>query len=308
MKEIPVTIISGFLGSGKTTAVIKLLGQKTTDEQWAVIINEFGKISVDSQTVRSSSSAGTVFEVSGGCICCSAKAYFQENLERIIVSGNYQRIVIEPSGLGGIEMVSEIVKAKPELKLMPTICMVDITALENPRLQINYLYKAQILVADLIVFSKCDLLSGTEVQDQQVKLFKSLFPEKKHFLSGSFLTPIVLSPGFSDVYSESASPFIFYGKPLLTDANYREFSLQYRAQTVFDSEKMVGFFDAHPSLIRAKGYFRTEMGWNLFNYTLSGCFFEPCPEKEQNEIIFIAEESDTELMRIVGEFKKIFSE
>ena len=88
MNSIPVNIISGFLGSGKTTAIINLLRQKTTDEQWAVIINEFGKISIDSQTLRSiTSDTGTVFDISGGCICCSARGYFQENLEKIINNG-----------------------------------------------------------------------------------------------------------------------------------------------------------------------------------------------------------------------------
>lgn len=135
MEKIPVNIISGFLGSGKTTAIIKILGQKTTNEQWAVIINEFGKVSIDSQTLRSSSSnAGMIFEVSGGCICCSAKGYFLENLEKIVRSGNYTRIIIEPSGLGGIELVSEIVGANHAFRLMPAICLVDIRSIENLRL------------------------------------------------------------------------------------------------------------------------------------------------------------------------------
>ena len=98
MEKIPVNIISGFLGSGKTTAIIKLLKEKTASEKWAVIINEFGKISIDGQTLRSSSDAGSVFDIAGGCICCSAKGHFQENLEKIIQSGNFSRIIVEPSG------------------------------------------------------------------------------------------------------------------------------------------------------------------------------------------------------------------
>ena len=64
MKKIPVNIISGFLGSGKTTAIIKLLGHKNAGEQWAIIVNEFGKISIDCQTLSSSSPSGTVYDIS----------------------------------------------------------------------------------------------------------------------------------------------------------------------------------------------------------------------------------------------------
>ena len=54
MKKTPVNIISGFLGSGKTTAIIQLLGQKTDEEQWAVVINEFGKITGESLLLNTS--------------------------------------------------------------------------------------------------------------------------------------------------------------------------------------------------------------------------------------------------------------
>ena len=60
MEKIPVNIISGFLGAGKTTEIIRLLGLKPAGENWAIIINEFGKISIDGQTLQSESSRGTV--------------------------------------------------------------------------------------------------------------------------------------------------------------------------------------------------------------------------------------------------------
>lgn len=178
MKKIPVNIISGFLGSGKTTAIIQLLSQKSDDVQWAVIINEFGKVSIDGQTLKSGSEAGTVYEISGGCICCSANGYFRENLEQIIQSGNYSRIIVEPSGLGGIDMVSEIVSTNTDLQLMPVICLVDILGIENPRLQLNPIYRMQISTSSMIAFSKCDLIDVVN-EELLINLFKSIFPEKK---------------------------------------------------------------------------------------------------------------------------------
>lgn len=306
MDKIYTHIISGFLGSGKTTAIINLLNKKSADEKWAVIINEFGKISIDGQTLKSSSETGTVFEISGGCICCSAKGYFHENLDKIIGTGKYQRIIIEPSGLGGIDLVSEIVKTKSLLQLMPVICMIDITSMENQRLQMNFLYKTQVSKADLIVFSKCDLLADTELQDRLIMKFKSSFPEKSHCLFGSRFHPSVLQMNFPDDSSPNFLRFMFEPRSNLTSEDYVENDFISGKEIIFDSQKLICYFQNHPSIIRAKGHLRTESGWKLVNYTLSGCIFKTCPEKAQNEIIFISEKTQSGMKNLESEFEEIF--
>ena len=298
MDKIPVNIISGFLGSGKTTAILNILSQKTTDEQWAVIINEFGKISIDSQTLRSFSPTGTVFDISGGCICCSAKGYFQDNLEEIVQSGSYSRIVIEPSGLGGIDMVSDIVSNIPYLKLMPVICLVDIYGIENPRLQPNPIYRMQITKADVIVFSKCDLLTDLAVQDNLISKFKLLFPGKRLNLSksGNIFLPYLSG---NDNYRNPHQNNFRMIMPVnlnLTDRNFKEENFIFTSDAIFNADHLTRFFIDSPQVVRAKGHIRTEKGWNLFNFTLSGCIFEPCQTKEQNEIVIIVEKSGINLL------------
>lgn len=295
MKKISVNIISGFLGSGKTTAIIRLLEQKQPDECWAIVINEFGKISIDGQTIQSKSVLGSVFEVSGGCICCSAKGYLRENLEKIIESGKYNRIIIEPSGLGGIDMVIEIIETLPYLKIMPVICMVDITAISNARLQMNMIYRTQIAKANLVVFSKCDIFDNMEVQDQLVKKFKTTFPETAHCLSGLYLSPAILDMDFAQTSGNNSSLY-FVGNSNLTDKNYQQKHFQFGIDLVFDCEKLSDFFNGHPQIYRAKGYIQTKNGWKLFNFTFSGCTFEPCKTKEKNELILIAEKMNTQIL------------
>lgn len=294
MEKIPVNIISGFLGSGKTTAIIRLLNEKACDEQWAVIINEFGKVTIDGQTLRSSTGAGNIFEVSGGCICCSAKGYFQENLEKILLKGNYSRIIIEPSGIGGIDIVSEIVKANPQLSLMPAICLVDLTMIENSKLLRLPIYLNQISKADLIVFTKSDLITENSEKDRLITKFKTVFPDKKQCLIGTENISLasLLKKDFGLTKEERLYTRMMFANPDdLSDNNYRQQYHKYNAETIFDPGKLTSFFTNHPPLIRAKGHIRTNDGWMLLNFTLSGCIFEPCDEKEFSEIVMISGES-----------------
>lgn len=306
---IPVNIISGFLGSGKTTAIIRLLEQKPPDDCWAIVVNEFGKISIDGQTLQSKSISGSVFDISGGCICCSAKGYLRENLEKIIESGKFCRIIIEPSGLGGIEMVSEIVATVPKLELMPVICMVDITGLENPKLQRNLIYQSQIRMSQRIVFSKCDLLDSPEQQDERVIRFKSLFPEKYFCLVSSYLSPLLLSPSEGVNSSNNYTEKNYFPSHHLSDSNYMEHAFSFEDSCILNLEKLGEECRANQAIIRAKGHIQFPEGWRLFNYTLTGINIEPCTARRKNELIFIVEKSNAnlfELERLIDSSKRIF--
>lgn len=297
MEKIPVNIISGFLGSGKTTAILQLLAQKTDEEQWAVVINEFGKISIDSQTIRSSSHSGTVYDISGGCICCSARGYLYENLSKIVQTGNYSRIIIEPSGLGGIDTVSEMVGLIPELSLIQVICMVDITTLENHRIQFSPVYRAQIIKSDIIIFSKCDLVFDGKEKERLIEIFKTTFPDKQNFQTISIILSSLVSVNFRDKQEINKYQMLFGANPDLISDNYLEKNFKFNHETIFDTDKLCRFFTENPFIVRGKGHVRTNGGWQLANFTPSGYTFEPCQEKEQSEFVIIADKSGVDLTK-----------
>lgn len=88
----------GFLGVGKTTAILDLFKQKPKNENWAVLVNEFGKIGIDGAIY---SAAGiTVKEVAGGCLCCAVGLPFQVSVNRLLKEVRPDRLLIEPTGLG----------------------------------------------------------------------------------------------------------------------------------------------------------------------------------------------------------------
>ncbi len=299
MRTIPVHIISGFLGSGKTTAIIRLLEQKQSDECWAIVVNEFGKISIDGQTLQSKSASSSVFDIVGGCICCSAKLYLKENLEKIIETKSFDRIIIEPSGLGGIEMVTEIVATIPNLELMPVICMVDITAFGHLKFQRNLIYQSQIRMADRIVFSKCDLTETPKQFNELLETFKSLFPGKL-FCFTNMDIQVLFSPEIATDRSLAGTNPSFIPAHHLNDSNYVEYAFEFEGNRIMDAGELEKCCSGNPAVIRAKGNIHTKNGWKLFNYTLSGSHTEPCLEQNTNKLVVIAEKSSFEL----SEFRK----
>lgn len=94
---VPITIITGFLGSGKTTLILNLIPQLPPTYRLALIKNEFGDVAIDSQLASSSAIAGTK-ELLNGCICCNLVGSLGDALEELRTTQNPDRIAIETSG------------------------------------------------------------------------------------------------------------------------------------------------------------------------------------------------------------------
>ncbi|KAF0569391.1 putative GTPases (G3E family) [Psychrobacter nivimaris] len=104
-QNIPCTLVTGFLGAGKTTVINQLLATKSDDERWALLINEFGRIGIDGALLASSQDNDleqkniAIREVSGGCICCTSQLPLQIAISRLLSEHHPQRLLIEPTGL-----------------------------------------------------------------------------------------------------------------------------------------------------------------------------------------------------------------
>ncbi|KAF2435260.1 CobW domain-containing protein [Tothia fuscella] len=94
---IPITMITGFLGSGKTTLILNLIPQLPKTYRLALIKNEFGDVAVDSQLASSAAISG-VTELLNGCICCNLVGSLGDALEELRTSQSPDRIMIETSG------------------------------------------------------------------------------------------------------------------------------------------------------------------------------------------------------------------
>ncbi|HHQ14551.1 MAG TPA: GTP-binding protein [Chromatiales bacterium] len=164
---VPTNIITGFLGAGKTTAILSLLRDKTTNQRWAVLVNEFGEIGIDASLLAGGGD-GELFirEVPGGCMCCAVGLPMQVALNQLISAARPDRLLIEPTGLGHPKEIIKVL-LQPEyrgvLDMRAVVTLVDARKIVDERYTRHETFRQQLEVADCVVANKRDLYAGDEV-------------------------------------------------------------------------------------------------------------------------------------------------
>src|ERR1700684_3909997 len=185
LARVPCTIVTGFLGAGKTTLIRHVLGN-ANGRRLAVIVNEFGDVGIDGEILIGCGNAAcpeeNIVELANGCLCCTVADEFVPALDAILARDGIEHIVIETSGLA---LPKPLVQAFhwPAIKSRVTVDGVvvvvdgaaladgrvarDLEALKNQRLAdsaldhdnpIEEVFEDQIACADLVVLNKRDLL------------------------------------------------------------------------------------------------------------------------------------------------------
>lgn len=160
---IPTNIVTGFLGSGKTTAILDVLKRKPAAEKWAVLVNEFGEIGIDGAILASS--GAEIREVAGGCMCCVADLPMQVVLNNLIAKVQPDRLLIEPSGLGHPQEIIDTLSSGQYAELLDlraVICLLDPRKLRDERYLEHPIFNDQLRVADIVVANKTDLCGADE--------------------------------------------------------------------------------------------------------------------------------------------------
>jgi len=202
-ERIPATIITGFLGAGKTTLVRHLL-ETARAKRLAIIVNEFGSVGVDGEVLRScgivSCPEENIVELANGCICCTVAEDFIPTMQALIDrAAPPEHILIETSGLA---LPKPLVKAfdwpsiRSRLTVDGVIAVVDSPAVVEGRFADNpeaiarkraedpsvdhdnplaEVYEDQLMTADLIVLNKADLI-GAEAGEQLKREVAAIVP------------------------------------------------------------------------------------------------------------------------------------
>ncbi|KHT47361.1 CobW family GTP-binding protein [Vibrio sinaloensis] len=154
--RIPTNIITGFLGTGKTTAILNLLKNKPESENWAVLVNEFGEIGIDGALMTEQ--GALIKEVPGGCMCCAAGVPMSVAITALLRT-NPDRLIVEPTGLGHAHKVLATLTSsqfKDYIDLRATIGLVDPRNLSNPKYLENQNFNDQLAISDIVIGNKVD--------------------------------------------------------------------------------------------------------------------------------------------------------
>ena len=164
----PVVVVTGFLGSGKTTLVNQLVKRQSDS---LVIVNEFGEVPVDHALIENS--VEKAIALPNGCLCCHMRGDLEETLmgaamrrRRGEIAG-FDRVIVETSGLADPGPVAQTLYADPALqrdfKLGPIVTVVDAFDVDGRKSSLE-IARAQIAAADVVVLSKVDRAGGAQAE------------------------------------------------------------------------------------------------------------------------------------------------
>jgi G3E family GTPase len=167
MERLPVLLLTGFLGSGKTTLILRWLRDSpATGLRMGVVMNEFGAESVDSQILNRPGLA--IQQVDGGCLCCAPESELDLAMTRLAKSGQADYLVVETSGLADPDNVIDVL-TDPDLlaqtRLQAVVTVVDALWYSRPEADPGerVLARKQIQFANVLCLSRCDLLKPEEI-------------------------------------------------------------------------------------------------------------------------------------------------
>ena len=152
-----VDIVFGFLGSGKTTFIIRALRKWGTEEKIVILVNEFGDVGIDGDLL--SGRGGDVVEMPSGCICCSLQSDFRSQMLEISRAIKPERVIIEPTGVATIAQIHSIFEAQlfeGTIEKINNILIADVTSFMNLYKANRHFVESQVEHADLALLNKCD--------------------------------------------------------------------------------------------------------------------------------------------------------
>ncbi len=165
---INVYIISGFLGSGKTTFIQKLLSEKKFGKVM-LLENEFGEVGVDGAFFDK---ALKIKEINNGCICCSLQGDFESALEEIEKS-DITDLLIEPSGVGKLSEIINVVSEDEDFRIISHICIVDVKTCKKYHKNFKDYFDDQVKAANAVVLSHLDVASENKI-DEAKKIIEEI--------------------------------------------------------------------------------------------------------------------------------------
>lgn len=289
MNKIPVTVLSGYLGAGKTTILNQLLANRA-GRKIAVIVNDMSEINIDSQLIQEQGFSRTtekLVELSNGCICCTLREDLMIEVEKLVAAGDIDAIVIESTGISEPIPVAQTfsyideetgIDLTPHCRLDAMITVIDAnhfwhdyesgeTLLERKQTDDIYdqrdvsdLLIDQIEFANILCITKSDLVTPEYLEVLQAFLLK-LNPDAEQYVvkNGSIKPELLINRHLFDF--DKASQGAGWIKELNEEhvpetEEYGISSFVYRRRRPFHPQRWYEWLENLPvEIVRAKGFF-----------------------------------------------------
>ncbi|USE02997.1 GTP-binding protein [Vibrio sp. SCSIO 43133] len=286
---VPTNIITGFLGVGKTSAILSLMKDKPENERWAILVNEFGEIGIDGSLVQGQhKDKQQVFirEVPGGCMCCAAGLPMQIALNQLLSEARPDRLLIEPTGLGHPKEVLEVLSTehyRQVLSLQKTVTLVDARRLSDSRYTQHDTFNQQISIADTIVGNKFDLYQQGDSEKLTTYVAKVGRPNTKVIFAKHGAIPLSEFEGETSIHQHPPHHHHHHSqsKPLVSEQDlpesgflkaenegegFQSVGWRFSPDKVFNRQKLILLL-VELDVERMKAVFITEDG--IFGYNLT---------------------------------------
>ncbi|PKH89147.1 zinc metallochaperone GTPase ZigA [Colwellia sp. Bg11-28] len=290
-KKLPVTVLSGFLGAGKTTVLSHILNNRQ-GKKVAVIVNDMSEVNIDSATVANEVSLNRsdekLVEMSNGCICCTLREDLLLEVTKLAQDGRFDYLVIESTGISEPLPIAETFTFSDEdgislsdvATLDTMVTVVDAVNFlkdyeeasslqevgeslgEEDERSVSDLLVDQVEFADVILISKTDLVDISDI-DRLIAILKTLNTHARisPITQGQVDIDAVLSTGLFDFERAQSAPGWLKemrGEHIPETEEYGISSFSFLARRPFHPEKFYHFLhdtEKFGKLIRSKGYF-----------------------------------------------------
>lgn len=171
MADMQINMLFGFLGSGKTTLVRRLLSERQDDRRMAVIVNEFGDVGIDGAILEGGNI--DMIELTSGCLCCTLKGSLLEAVEELRDDAKAEHVVIEATGIAKPEEIMETFSdssLRDVYQMAPFVTVIDASKFLRLQDVLGEFYIDQVKNADLLLLNKVDLVSGGDLEALREKV------------------------------------------------------------------------------------------------------------------------------------------